>query len=132
MPYYKGRVKERTYNNRLSMIKILLPIFKMKLKSIAPVHIQKWQNELLEQYENTYVRNIYGLFQMSLDRAVVLGMISSNPAKIVGNVKKVRKKLIFGQKKNLKKLLRLLCRRLLPKFFFYLYLVIIYDRHENR
>ena len=88
MPYYKGRVKERTYNNRLSMIKILLPIFKMKLKSIAPVHIQKWQNELLEQYENTYVRNIYGLFQMSLDRAVVLGMISSNPAKIVGNVKK--------------------------------------------
>ena len=104
----------------------------MKLKSIAPVHIQKWQNELLEQYENTYVRNIYGLFQMSLDRAVVLGMISSNPAKIVGNVKKVRKKLIFGQKKNLKKLLRLLCRRLLPKFFFYLYLVIIYDRHENR
>ena len=88
LPYYKGRVKERTYNNRLSMIKILLPIFKMKLKSIAPVHIQKWQNELLEQYENTYVRNIYGLFQMSLDRAVVLGMISSNPAKIVGNVKK--------------------------------------------
>ena len=42
---------------------------------------------------------------MSLDRAVVLGMISSNPAKIVGNVKKVRK-LIFGQE-NLKKLLRL-------------------------
>ena len=27
LPYYKGRVKERTYNNRLSMIKILLPIF---------------------------------------------------------------------------------------------------------
>ena len=78
----------------------------MKLKSIAPVHIQKWQNELLEQYENTYVRNIYGLFQMSLDRAVVLGMISSNPAKIVGNVKS-KKEIDFGQKKNLKKLLRL-------------------------
>ena len=44
---------------------------------------------------------------MSLDRAVVLGMISSNPAKIVGNVKKSKKEIDFGQKKNLKKLLRL-------------------------
>ena len=36
---------------------------------------------------------------MSLDRAVVLGMISSNPAKIVGNVKKVRKKLILDKRR---------------------------------
>ena len=42
LPYYKGRVKERTYNNRLSTIKNTFAyFFKMKLKSIAPVHIQK-------------------------------------------------------------------------------------------
>ena len=104
LPYYKGRVKERTYNNRLSTIKNTFAyFFKMKLKSIAPVHIQKWQNELLEQYENTYVRNIYGLFQMSLDRAVVLGMISSNPAKIVGNVKKSKKEIDFWTKEEFEK-----------------------------
>ena len=107
LPYYKGRVKERTYNNRLSMIKNTFAyFFKMKLKSIAPVHIQKWQNELLEQYENTYVRNIYGLFQMSLDRAVVLGMISSNPAKIVGNVKKSKKEIDFWTKEEFEKVVK--------------------------
>ena len=106
LPYYKGRVKERTYNNRLSMIKNTFAyFFKMKLKSIAPVHIQKWQNELLEQYENTYVRNIYGLFQMSLDRAVVLGMIPKNPAKIVGNVKKVKKEVDYWTKEEFEKVI---------------------------
>lgn len=106
LPYYKGRVKERTYNNRLSTIKNTFAyFFKMKLKSIAPVHIQKWQNELLEQYENSYVRNIYGLFQMSLDRAVVLGMISSNPAKIVGNVKKSNKEIDFWTKEEFGKVI---------------------------
>lgn len=99
--------KERTYNNRLSTIKNTFAyFFKMKLKSIAPVHIQKWQNELLEQYENTYVRNIYGLFQMSLDRAVVLGMISSNPAKIVGNVKKSKKEIDFWTKEEFEKVIK--------------------------
>ncbi|EGO6608525.1 site-specific integrase [Enterococcus faecalis] len=107
LPYYKGRVKERTYNNRLSTIKNTFAyFFKMKLKSIAPVHIQKWQNELLEQYENSYVRNIYGLFQMSLDRAVVLGMISSNPAKIVGNVKKSKKEIDFWTKEEFEKVIK--------------------------
>lgn len=89
LPYYKGRVKERTYKNRLSTIKKEFAHFsKLSLSDIKPVHIQKWQNSLSDRYENIYVRNIYGLFQMALDRAVILGMIPKNPAKIVGNVKK--------------------------------------------
>lgn len=35
--------------------------------------IKKWQNKLSENYSNAYIRNVYGLFQMSLDLAVKLG-----------------------------------------------------------
>lgn len=106
LPYYKARVKERTYNNRLSTINQHFSYFnKMKLKSIQPIHIQKWQNDLATKYENSYVRNIFGMFQMALDRAVILGMLPSNPAKIVGNVKKSRKKVDFWTKTEFEKVI---------------------------
>ncbi|MCF7547047.1 hypothetical protein PBN90_09245 [Enterococcus faecalis] len=47
----------------------------MELREIRPIDIQKWQNNLLSKYKNSYVRNMYGIFQMSLDRAVVLGLL---------------------------------------------------------
>ncbi|GGD00342.1 site-specific integrase [Enterococcus wangshanyuanii] len=107
LPYYKGRVKERTYTNRLNAIKMHFSFFfKMKLTGIKPIHIQKWQNELSENYENSYIRNIFGLFQMSLDRAVVLGMIPSNPAKVVGNVKKSKKEIDFWTKEEFEKVVK--------------------------
>ncbi len=106
LPFYKARVKERTYKNRLSTIKKEFSNFsKMRLSDIKPVHIQKWQNNLSAKYENSYVRNIYGLFQMVLDRAVVLGMIPKNPAKIVGNVKKVKKEVDYWTKEEFEKVI---------------------------
>lgn len=69
----------------------------MELREIRPIDIQKWQNNLLSKYKNSYVRNMYGIFQMSLDRAVVL-----------------------GQKKNLQKLFQLfilmICTNILVLF----------------
>lgn len=106
LPDYKGRVKERTYNNRLSTIKNEFSyFFKMPMSSIKPVHIKKWQNELSAKYQNSYVRNIYGIFQMALDRAVVLGMIPNNPAKVVGNVKKVKKEVDYWTKEEFEKVI---------------------------
>ena len=35
------------------------------LREIRPIDIQKWQNNLLSKYKNSYVRNMYGIFQMS-------------------------------------------------------------------
>ena len=75
LPYYQGKVEERTYKNRLSTIKNFSYFFKMELREIRPIDIQKWQNNLLSKYKNSYVRNMYGIFQMSLDRAVVLGLL---------------------------------------------------------
>ena len=91
----------------------------MELREIRPIDIQKWQNNLLSKYKNSYVRNMYGIFQMSLDRAVVLGLLEKNPAKVIGNVKK-RKTTVFGQKKNLQKLFQLfilmICTNILVLF----------------
>ena len=42
---------------------------------------------IVKNYSSAYIRNIYGLFQLSLDLAVKLGLITNNTAKIVGNVK---------------------------------------------
>ena len=81
----------------------------MELREIRPIDIQKWQNNLLSKYKNSYVRNMYWIFQMSLDRAVVLGLLEKNPAKF-----------IFGQKKNLQKLFQLfilmICTNILVLF----------------
>lgn len=93
---YKQRVRERTYFNRLSsMDKHLVYFNKYKLSEISPPIIKKWQNKLSETYSSAYIRNIYGLFQMSLDLAVKLGLIATNNAKIVGNVKKHKQEIEF-------------------------------------
>lgn len=77
----------------------------MKIASIKPVHIQKWQNEMSKKYANSYVRNIYGIFQMLFDRAVILGLVPNNPAKIVGNVKKEKKVVDFWTKDEFEKVI---------------------------
>ena len=95
-PDYKRSVKKRTYDNRVSSMRIHFAYFyKRKLKEISPPMIKKWQNELSEKYSSAYIRNIYGLFQMSLDLAVKLGLLQKNIAKQVGNVKKTKKKVDF-------------------------------------
>ena len=91
-PDYKRSVKKRTYDNRVSSMRIHLAYFyKRKLNEISPPMIKKWQNVLSEKYSSAYIRNIYGLFQMSLDLAVKLGLLQRNVAKQVGNVKKTKK-----------------------------------------
>ncbi len=77
--------------------------FNKKLKDINAPMIKRWQNNLSKDYSTAYIRNIHGLFQMSLDLAVKLGLIQKNIAKQVGNVKKIRKKVDFWQKKKQKK-----------------------------
>lgn len=106
LPYYQGKVEERTYKNRLSTFKKNFSyFFKMELREIRPIDIQKWQNNLLSKYKNSYVRNMYGIFQMSLDRAVVLGLLEKNPAKVIGNVKKRKTTVDFWTKEEFTKVI---------------------------
>ncbi|EGO5181325.1 site-specific integrase [Enterococcus faecalis] len=105
-PDYKRSVKSRTYENRVSSMDIHFSyFFNRKLKEITPPIIKKWQNILSEHYSSAYIRNIYGLFQKSLDLAVTLGLINKNVAKQVGNVKKVKKKVDYWTKSEFEKVM---------------------------
>lgn len=103
-PDYKRSVKERTYENRVSSMDNLFSFFfNRKLKDISAPMMKQWQNQLSEKYSSAYIRNIHGLFQMSLDLAVKLGLLQKNIAKQVGNVKKVKKKVDFWTKEEAEK-----------------------------
>ena len=95
-PDYKRSVGKSTFENRKSTMRLHFTFFyKTKLKDINAVMLKKWQNKSAEKYSNSYIRNIYGIFQMSLDLAVKLGLLQVNVAKQVGNVKKVSQKIDF-------------------------------------
>ena len=95
-PDYKRSVGQSTFDNRKSSMRLHFAFFyTTKLKDINAVMLKRWQNKLSEKYSNAYIRNVYGTFQMSLDLAVKLGLIQSNIAKQVGNVKKVYQKIDF-------------------------------------
>jgi integrase len=59
----------------------------------------------MKTMSNAYVRNIYGLFSMSLERAYKLGVIPQNPAKTVGNVKKEKAEVDFWTKAEFEQIL---------------------------
>lgn len=95
-PDYKRSVSQRTFDNRMSSMRLHFSFFfKRKLKDINAPMLKKWQNQLSANYSNAYIRNIYGLFQMSLDLAVKLGLLQTNIAKQVGNVKKDKQTVDF-------------------------------------
>ncbi|MCI6616418.1 tyrosine-type recombinase/integrase [Ruminococcus sp.] len=105
-PDYKRSVKQRTYDNRVSSMRIHFAyFFNTKLKDINAPMVKKWQNKLSEKYSNAYIRNIYGLFQKSLDLALKLGLLNKNVAKQVGNVKKTKKKIDFWTQEEFEKVI---------------------------
>ncbi|TKH27686.1 site-specific integrase [Bacillus wiedmannii] len=105
-PDYKRSVTQRTYENRVLTMDIHFSFFfSRKLKDINAPMMKKWQNKLSENYSSAYIRNIYGLFQKSLDLAVTLGLLQKNIAKQVGNVKKVKKKVDFWTKEEFEKVI---------------------------
>lgn len=105
-PDYKRNVKPRTFDNRVSSMRIHFAYFyNTKLKDINAPMLKRWQNNLSEKYSNAYIRNIYGLFQMSLDLAVKLGLLNKNVAKQVGNVKKSKKKIDFWTQEEFEKVI---------------------------
>ena len=105
-PDYKRNVKPRTFDNRVSSMRIhFVYFYNTKSKYINAPMIKKWQNILSEKYSNAYIRNIFGLFQMSLDLAVKLGLLNKNVAKQVGNVKKSKKKIDFWTQEEFEKVM---------------------------
>ena len=63
---------------------------------------------------------------MAMDRAVVLGLASSNPSKIIGNVKKQKTKIDFGTKEEFEKVLSLIYKEDYYQHFTFISLVFLF------
>jgi integrase len=109
LPWYKTKVKMQIYENRLNIILKHFPYFyKLAVCEIEPIHVQKWQLSLSKNLKPSYVRAIQGLFSIAMDRAVVLGIATSNPSKIIGNVKKQKPQIDFWTKEEFEKVISLI------------------------
>lgn len=96
IPDYKSQVRKRTFDMSQSKFKRLSYFENMKLSDILPPHVKQWQNAMfIEGLSNNYIRSVHQILQQVFDLAVKLGMLSSNVAKTVGNVKKDRPKVDF-------------------------------------
>lgn len=106
LPYYKTRVKIRTYENRKSSIlKHFTDFYHLTVNEIEPLHVQIWQSKLSESLSRSYVRVVQGIFSLAMDRAVVLGQAENNPSKVIGNVKKEKKLVDFWTKDEFEKVI---------------------------
>jgi len=109
LPWYKTTVRETTYENRLNAIKKRFAYFyNIKLNSLKPIHIQKWQVLLSEKYSSHYVRLLQGMLSLALDRAIILGLLADNPSRAVGHVKYVKPKIDFWTKEEFEKVISIL------------------------
>lgn len=105
-PDYKRSVSDRTYENRASSMDLHFKFFfNRKLKDISPPLIKQWHNKLSEKYSSSYIRNLHGMLQKTLNLAVTLGLLLKNAAKTVGNIKKVKKKVDFWTKEEFEKVI---------------------------
>lgn len=91
LPWYKTKVRKRTYDNRIKAIAKHFSYFdKYDVDEILPMHVQKWQLSLSRKYKSSYARSLQGIFSIAMDRAVILGLTKENPSRVVGNIKKTR------------------------------------------
>lgn len=96
IPDYKSQVRQRTFDMTRSKLKRLAYFENMKLSDILAPHVKQWQNSMfLEGLSNNYIRSVHQILQQVLDLAVRLGMLPTNVAKQVGNVKKSKPKVDF-------------------------------------
>ena len=100
--------------------------FPLKVSSIEPMHIQKWQIKLMKTLKPSYVRGIQGLFSMSMDRGCRFGLAKENPSKIVGNVKKQKTKVDFWTKDEFKKVISLIYKKDYYQHFIFISLVFLF------
>ncbi|EET61287.1 site-specific recombinase, phage integrase family [Marvinbryantia formatexigens DSM 14469] len=109
LPWYKTQVKDSTYKNRYSTIqKHFAYFYKMDTDKIEPIHVQNWQLKLAKNFSPNYVRIVQGMLCIAFDRAIILGLIDKNPARMIGNVKSKKPKVDFWTLEEFQKVISLL------------------------
>lgn len=106
LPWYKTTVKSQTYQNRISIVEKHFSYFDaFDIDGIEPLDVQRWQSTLSETLKPSYVRAVQGFFSQSMDKAVSLNLVNSNPSKSVRNVKKVKPQIEFWTKEEFEKVI---------------------------
>jgi len=109
LPWYKTQVKESSYKNRYSAIqKHFAYFYKMNTDKIKPIHVQSWQLKLAKEFSPNYVRIVQGMLCLAFDRAIILGLIDKNPARMIGNVKSKKPKVDFWTLEEFQKVISIL------------------------
>lgn len=127
LEWYKSQVNERTFETRMFAMKKHFVYFdNYYISQIKPIHVQKWQLKLIEQYSPAYVRSIQGIFSIAMERAIVLGIRDDNPSKIVGNVKKQKVKVDFWTKDEFEKVISIIYKDDFYQHFIFVSLTLLF------
>lgn len=109
LPWYKTQVKGSTYENRQGTIKKHFTyFFSKKIDEIEAIHVQAWQLKLSANFNPNYVRVVHGMLSVAFDRAVILGLCTKNPTRMVGNVKSKKSKVDFWTLDEFQKVISIL------------------------
>lgn len=87
----ESRIKKTTMETKEYIVNTkLLPFFeKMKVKDIKPIHIRKWQTDLLKmEYSKTYLKTIYNQLTAIFNYAIRFHNLDKNPCHIAGSIGK--------------------------------------------
>jgi integrase len=87
----ESRIKKTTMETKEYIVNTkLLPFFeKMKVKDIKPIHIRKWQTDLLKMgYSKTYLKTIYNQLTAIFNYAIRFHNLDKNPCHIAGSIGK--------------------------------------------
>ena len=87
----ESRIKKTTMQTKEYIVNTkLLPFFeKMKVKDIKPIHIRKWQTDLLKmEYAKTYLKTIYNQLTAIFNYAIRFHNLDKNPCHIAGSIGK--------------------------------------------
>ena len=107
VPHYKNKVTTRTFMTFSSKLKRLKYFYPMKMLDVKPIHIKKWHTDILEEgLSNNYLKDLHQTVKELFDMALTLGVVSENPARQVGNMKRTRKKVDFWTKEEFEKFIK--------------------------
>lgn len=91
IPDYKNKVRERTFLTFRSKLNRLSYFFKMKLVDIQAIHVKNWHTTLFDiGLSNNYIKDLHQTLKEVFDMAILLGILSDNPAKKAGHFSRTK------------------------------------------
>lgn len=103
--YAKIKVKPRTYDRYISLIKHFKPIYDMKLINLRPVDLQKIYNGMLDKYSSQTIIHASNCISGCLRQAVENGLIRDNVASKTKKPKVQKKEIEIFTNEEIAKLI---------------------------